>query len=622
MDTARTLTASFDSFGTYHTSVNYNQHSTATINDNTNISLNKYVAKSGNDNVETTEMNVDDTSSGTNDTKTICGNSNDKDKIKYGSFKIQIENEKRELIIINDTVKRMLKEIINVTWLFINDHDENVGYAATKLSHAYLQQARNYIHKTRIFNTHINEYNCKFTSVKYSDIIPDEGYEEEFRQKEHIIVKFEYLHGLISDYYRMHAVKEKANSLTENYNTFRHLSDLKKSIEAGETVKEMIRNISENVKTTNNFSRTHNLEKYFVTNFTTKLLDSNFWELELENKTKELENDIRYVQEETVRILLQESVQPVVQGIIFTIGFVGNAIMIIIFVRQKDIRTATNMMLLNLAVGDVLNLTVNIPVFYSYSMSTRWRFGLHLCKAYRFLRQLGIGVSIYSIALLSFQRFIAVTQFDFFPCYGCRIPKKLKSILMISSVWLAACMIAVPHTVDAGIYNENCYASSDQNQHYPKAITLIDLMLFCVIPLSSITAFSLLSAKHLKNSIRKLPGEAVGMQGVIKARAVSSKVLIALAIVSAFSYIPLYLLFFLYAWTDFRMYPTAYYVAFIITYTLLFGNSCFNPIALYIASSKFRGYFNRYLLCRRQKNTTENHTGISTDNSLTIETRL
>jgi hypothetical protein len=119
-----------------------------------------------------------------------------------------------------------------------------------------------------------------------------------------------------------------------------------------------------------------------------------------------------------------------------------------------------------------------------------------------------------------------------------------------------------------------------------------------------------------------LPGEAIGMQAVIHARAISSNVLIALAIVSAISYIPFYFLFFLQAWTDFSMYPTTYYVVFLIIYTLTFGNSCFNPIALYIVSSKFRGYFNKYLLCRREKNTTENSTGISTGSTVTAETRL
>jgi hypothetical protein len=161
-------------------------------------------------------------------------------------------------------------------------------------------------------------------------------YEEEDRQKQNIFLKFEYLHGLIGDYYRLHAVKEKANNLTEKYNAFRHLSDLKKSNEAGELVKEMITNTSDNVKIINNFSRTYNLESYFVTDFTTQLLDLNFWELQSENKMKELENAIRYLQEERVRILLHEFIQPAIQGIIFMIGFTGNGVMITNFTREKD----------------------------------------------------------------------------------------------------------------------------------------------------------------------------------------------------------------------------------------------------------------------------------------------
>lgn len=625
MDTETTLTASFDSFGTFGTSEKYNHYSTATVNTNINSSLHKHVAKRGSDNVATTEMRIDDNLGGRNNTKTICNKSDDEDKIDYDSFKIEIENEKRELVVTKDTVERVLDEVINATWQFINMYDENVGNEAIKLSREYLQQTGNLLHKIRTFKTHVNEYNCNVTSVTYSDIMLEEGYEEQVIQQRNIILKFEYLHGLISDHHRLHAVEGEATSFAEKFNTFRHLSDLKKSIEAGEIVKEILRNISENAKTTNNFSRTHNLEEYYETDFTKDLLDLDFWELQLENKTKNLEEATRYVQDETVRILVQEFVQPVVQGIIFLIGLVGNGVMIIIFARHREIRTATNMMLLNLALGDVLNLTVNIPVFYSYTMSTRWRFGLHLCKAYRFLRQLGIGVSIYSIVALSAQRFIAVTQFDIFRCHGYRIPRNLKSVLIISSVWLAGCMIAVPHTVDAGIYGDNCFAASDQNEYYPKTITLIDLLLFCVIPLSSITAFSVVSAYYLRKSIRKMPGETVGMQSVIEARAVSSNVLIALAVVSAISYIPLFLVLFMYAWADFRMQPKTYYVVLAIIYTFLFGNSCFNPIALYIVSSKFRSYFNRYLFCRRKKTTSENHTGISkisTDDSLTTETRV
>jgi hypothetical protein len=53
-----------------------------------------------------------------------------------------------------------------------------------------------------------------------------------------------------------------------------------------------------------------------------------------------------------------------------------------------------------------------------------------------------------------------------------------------------------------------------------------------------------------------------------------------------------------------------------ITYSLLFTNSCLNPIALYCCSSTFRNYFNRYLFffrphTKNQITTTTSKTVIS-----------
>ncbi|GFG37349.1 hypothetical protein Cfor_08479 [Coptotermes formosanus] len=112
------------------------------------------------------------------------------------------------------------------------------------------------------------------------------------------------------------------------------------------------------------------------------------------------------------------------------------------------------------------------------------------------------------------------------------------------------------------------------------------------------------------------------MEALIQARAVSSNVMIALATVSATSYVPFYLFTLLYVWADFQTRPTTHYIVFIITYNFTFGNSCFNPIALYIVSSKFRGHFNRYLLCRRERKTTKDQNRISSATSLSTETVL
>jgi hypothetical protein len=553
----------------------------------------------------------------TNQKTDVCNKTNEKNKTYDESLKILIETEREELNNLNKSIKIMRKEVRLATWEFINNHDENVGYNAINKSREYLQQKSNFLIRIKHINTFINEYGC--TTIH----LPEEEYEDEFRKDQNYIMKFKYLHDLIRDYNKMLAVQEEAENATVKYNTYRYLTDLKKTIETRESVKAMIYNILLDVKLINNFTQTNNLENVYVTDYTTQLLNLSLWEFELQKKTKELEQSNIYLQVESFRVPVQEYIQPTIQGIIFVTGFVGNGALVLIFARQKDARTTSNMMLLNLAVGDLLNLITNIPTFYYYSMSTKWQLGLHLCKAYRFLRQLGIGVSVYSIVVISVQRFIAVTESNTFRSYRCRISKNLKLTLTILAVWMIGCMIAVPHTVYAGIYEGNCYGASSEHHYYPKAITLLDLLFFCLIPLAIIILLSVVSAYQLKRSVQKLPGEAVGMEKLIQARNVSSNILIVLAILSAVSYIPFHLLFFLYAWIDFNMSQSTYYVIFLIVYSLLFGNSCFNPIALYIVSTKFRGYFNTYLFCRAERKLSENQKQTSTGiSAITVEDTL
>lgn len=625
-----TLRTDLDSFRIYYTSTESNKYSTATINKNMKGENNglfyEYIATRSHD-INETEKSLEITLNERTDTtvpatfnyqsnyknhKTdVCSKTSDYNKTYDEGLKILIGNELKELNILNNTIQTMLEEVINATWSFINNHDENVGYKATNLSQKYLRLKQNFFIRTKNISTLINEYNC--TPIH----LPVEKCEEELRKHQNIILKFEYLRSLIRDYYKIRALQEESHKVTEKYNAFHRLTDLKESINLRKLMKEMTYNIFQNVKLIDNLTQTNNLEIFYVTNFTKDLLDLNYWELQLKNSTNELKQLNSYLQEESLRIPVQEYIQPTMQGIIFVTGFVGNGVLLVIFVRQKDARTAPNMMLLNLAVGDLLNLFINIPLFYSYTMSTKWHFGLHLCKAYRFLRQLGISVSVYSIVAISVQRFIAVTQFNKFRTNKCRISKHLKLLLMILVVWMIGCIIAIPHTVHAGIYVENCYGASPEDDYYPKAITLQDFILLCVIPLAIITLLSLLSAYQLKRSVRELPGEALVTKKLIQSRNVSSNVLIILAIVSAVSYIPLHLLSFVYAWTDITVDQSTYYVAFAFAYTLTFGNSCFNPIALYIVSRKFRCYFNTYLLCRRERKLSENKKQISTGISAT-----
>ena len=60
-------------------------------------------------------------------------------------------------------------------------------------------------------------------------------------------------------------------------------------------------------------------------------------------------------------ILSQSSIWPIVFWTNFVIGIVGNSMVVYVTLRKKEMRTVTNVLLLNLAVVDVLYLLTGIP---------------------------------------------------------------------------------------------------------------------------------------------------------------------------------------------------------------------------------------------------------------------
>ena len=64
-------------------------------------------------------------------------------------------------------------------------------------------------------------------------------------------------------------------------------------------------------------------------------------------------------------------------GIVFTIGLVGNSLVIMVMIKHRHMRTITNMFLVNLSIGDLLVVVVCMPFSlapYVYKVHVYYRF--------------------------------------------------------------------------------------------------------------------------------------------------------------------------------------------------------------------------------------------------------
>jgi len=125
--------------------------------------------------------------------------------------------------------------------------------------------------------------------------------------------------------------------------------------------------------------------------------------------------------------------------IVLLIGLIGNVLVIYVILNDGRLKTVTNTYLLHLALSDLIFLS-GIP-FFIFSIITRsWIFGRFLCKIFFITQGVNQYTSIIILALLSFDRFLAV-------CYSAKsITWRLRvnSNILLMLVWIFSFLLMLP----------------------------------------------------------------------------------------------------------------------------------------------------------------------------------
>jgi hypothetical protein len=318
-----------------------------------------------------------------------------------------------------------------------------------------------------------------------------------------------------------------------------------------------------------------------------RFFNAQYWANIIEQQNQELV----ICQTRMVQVQLWQSVHykvtPVIVAIVLVVGITGNGLLMNAFIRHKETRTLANTMLINLTVVDLISLVVNVLGDHLNVIMT-WQLGLLVCKLFYFFSYLLIAISTYSVAMISVQRFVAVTQLS---SLALSYKSQKTKYVLIAIVWGIGFIVSVPHGVAPSILHEQCFAFSFGSR---STLVTSDLITLCVVPLLITAVFSGLTAHRIRRSAREIPGEATGQGHLQHSRMVSSRVLVALAILFVVSYGPFILVQFL---MDVVGIPTSYrdfHLAFPITYYMRFINCCLNPIILFMMSKRYRGYIKRY----------------------------
>lgn len=98
---------------------------------------------------------------------------------------------------------------------------------------------------------------------------------------------------------------------------------------------------------------------------------------------------------------------PIVFLSIYISGIIGNCTLIYVMLKEKLLRTPSYMFILNLAFGDLLVIICTVPFVGTIYTFESWPFGLFVCKASEFMRDVSNSVTVLTLCAMSIDRYRA-----------------------------------------------------------------------------------------------------------------------------------------------------------------------------------------------------------------------
>ncbi|KAG9351347.1 hypothetical protein JZ751_022595, partial [Albula glossodonta] len=256
------------------------------------------------------------------------------------------------------------------------------------------------------------------------------------------------------------------------------------------------------------------------------------------------------------------------------VGVLGNITLIKVFLTAKSMQSAPNIFIASLAVGDTLLLMACVPVETMRYFSETWIFGRAGCKIISFIQLTSVGVSVFTLAALSADRYQAVVR----PLDVQLSNALLRTCSRVAVIWMVSMLLATPEAIFSDLYSftvpgvnqslVTCAPQPPSERRWQEVHSLVCFMVFYLIPL------------------------------VIMSRKRLAKTVLVLVLLFALCWLPNHLLYLYRSFTYQSIDPSiGHLLATFLCRALAFSSSCLNPFALYWLSRSFRSHFNRQLCC-------------------------
>ncbi|XP_037835605.1 galanin receptor type 1b [Kryptolebias marmoratus] len=280
-------------------------------------------------------------------------------------------------------------------------------------------------------------------------------------------------------------------------------------------------------------------------------------------------------------------VVPVVFGLIFVVGVVGNTLVMVVIGRVKSSGGAralspTNIFIMNLSVADLLFILFCVPLHATIYSLPEWVFGAFLCRFGHFFSNVTMLVSIFTLVAMSVDRYIAVVRSKSFAC----VRSRRNALFGLCVIWTLSLLCSVPVAQHYILTNHPrapnstfCWEnwSGAPRVAYKVSVTLLGF----VTPLLLICCCYTRVLCHLHKKMKNMSKRSKRSK-----RKTAQTILL---VVTAFTicWIPHHIIA---MWVEFGTYPLndASFAFRIVSHCLSYGNSCVNPVLYAFLSENFR----------------------------------
>ncbi|XP_032129527.1 cholecystokinin receptor type A [Sapajus apella] len=139
----------------------------------------------------------------------------------------------------------------------------------------------------------------------------------------------------------------------------------------------------------------------------------------------------------------QPAVQILLYSLIFLLSVLGNTLVITVLIRNKRMRTVTNIFLLSLAVSDLMLCLFCMPFNLIPNLLKDFIFGSAVCKTTTYFMGTSVSVSTFNLVAISLERYGAICK----PLQSRVWQTKSHALKVIAATWGLSFTIMTPYPI-------------------------------------------------------------------------------------------------------------------------------------------------------------------------------